>query len=75
MNEQRVPEQLIGQITRSAEMLAACERTMRSSHAWLAAAHYQIERARDLQRQIEILNHLHDPSIARHDAWNPIDPL
>ena len=68
MHEPRVPDRLIEQITRSAETLASCERTMRSSHALLATAHLQLERARDLHRHLDVLHHLHHQDTARRVA-------
>ena len=73
MHESRVSDCLIEQMNRSAETLAACERTIQASHDVLAGAHLQLERSRALQRQREFLNHLHHPETVWYDTAEPID--
>ena len=73
MNDPHISDRLLPQITRSTETLAACERNMRSAHALLDAAHLQIERSRDLHRQLDALNRLHHLGPIWHETRTPID--
>jgi hypothetical protein len=63
MNESRGPDHLMGAIRRAAETLTSCERTIHESHTVLAAAHLQLERSRELHRQLEILDHLYPQDV------------
>ena len=73
MNDPRVSDRLTGQITRTAETLAACERNVQSAHALLHAAHRQMERSRALHRRLDALNHLHHSGPFWYTTRDPID--
>ena len=73
MNEPYSHDRLLQQITESTETLAACERNMRTAHALLEAAHVQIERSRDLHRQLDLVDQRSHPGLLRHEMRPQID--